>query len=181
MHCARMYVWMSMHVCVCACVCWLKVSLCGAHSILVVRLGVVTTILTPFVCECVLKGSICRCGISKQAIVNVMSAEWRPPRLRAAFADIVPKSGVSVAAYFCQPTSWSMTFFSDSFPWSSIIFSIANFISFIVSIYHSLVRLLPSPNSNVAMREEPGSDRIAKFFRYRVLGIFECPSTVCGL
>ena len=95
-------------MCVCVCVCWLKVSLCGAHSILVIGLGVVTTILAPFVCECVLKerkGGIFRCGISKQAIVNIVRAEWSPQRLRAAFEDIVPKSGVSVAVYFCQPTS----------------------------------------------------------------------------
>ena len=76
------------------CVCAGSKCLYGPHSILVVGLGVVITILTPFVCECVLKEwkwGIVRCGISKQAIVNIVCAEWRPPKLRAAFEDIVPE------------------------------------------------------------------------------------------
>ena len=56
--CMREYEYVCVCVCVCV-VCWLKV--CGAHSILVFGLGVVTTILIPFVCvvvrACVLEES----------------------------------------------------------------------------------------------------------------------------
>ena len=74
-------------MCVCVCLlCVLAQSVCVAPTAF---LALVTTILTPFVCV------LCVCvyvyekerksGISKQAIVNIVRTEWRPPTLRAAF------------------------------------------------------------------------------------------------
>ena len=90
--------------------------LCGVHSILIFGLRVVTTILIPFcvrmvLCMCMKrKNGIVTCGISKQAIINIVCTEWSPS-LRAAFEDIVPNSVGMVTALFLPAYFRSMTFY----------------------------------------------------------------------
>ena len=88
-------------VCVCVCMCMLAQSVSvwrTQHSSHWTR----GSDHHPYTfCVCVLKerkGGIVTFDISK----HIVCAEWRPPKLRAAFEDIMPKSGVSVAAYFAS-------------------------------------------------------------------------------
>ena len=114
--CMCMCMYVCIYVCVRVCVYWLKVSLCGAHSILVVGLGVVTTILTPFVGECVLKerkcGIVCVAYPNRQSLTSyVQNGGRRNWELHLRTSCL---NGVSMAAYFCQPTS-------DPWPFSVIV------------------------------------------------------------
>ena len=133
------------------CVCWRAGSKClyGAHSILVLGLGVVTTILTPFVCVCV---CVCmkerKSGIVMQAIVNIVRTEWGTPKLRAAFEEILPNSVVSMEAYFCKPifTYQSLTYFRGCTREFPLVVD-----HYLIQLFHVLhsKHLLPSLNSNL--------------------------------
>ena len=153
--CTCMCVWECEFVCVWEkeCVCAGSKCLCGAHSILVFGLGVVTTILTPFVWK-ERKSGIVTCGISKQAIVNIVRTEWRPLRLRAAFEDIMPNSVVSMAVYLCQRTCTyrSLTFFRGCTRELPLV--VDHFLICQFHVFHSK-HLLSSLNSSLWGRSQP--------------------------